>query len=601
MPSFARRPSALASLFASLSLLLVPACSSSDGANGAPRDGDAGVESGGDAGVESNDVIVRFVNRWGHADNAPVEKANRYGTHSPTIVASVDGKETTFEPTVRDDGAFVFTGVPRAPYVLEARLKRTAAPAEDPVYLVRYPIDGRRNLEMGEDYWGRADATAMTDDTKLALTVQAPKGIADGDSFSWLGLHSYFYRAVTFYDGDVVEGIQNPPTGDATSSQDWTFDSTVLEMPYGDDASGLPSAAANDDLLILQDRTERKKMPIDPADPLARFAPWSSFNSNTVIGVLHAASPDFANGKTNTVTGTLEAPKTERFTIDFHGGTFDAVRLAIGAPDETRSFARISLSQEAGAGPAVYTSVAPEAWSLSASAQRTPVDLSCFPNPESTTCVPDACAIGCENARKGHLHPGELSKFAFEGPRVFETGMRDFYSVSYTYYTDVKLPDASSRTLSGGVSNSFPRTTSEPSFGLELGPPSAITVNGNALVWDGTIASIPDDRAPVVAFTPATEGAPEHHRVEVIDLTPDLGNEIEAPRPSLTVALLYTHDASVSIPTDVLRSGHTYYVRVAAIKDGWKFGERATRSWMYRTGIYSAPFVFGMALPPAEQ
>ncbi|MBN9166568.1 MAG: hypothetical protein BGO98_46225 [Myxococcales bacterium 68-20] len=597
MPSFARRPTALASLFASLSLLLVPACSSSDdGSSGKPS-----ADAGSDTGVESDDVVVHFANRWGHADNAPVERASRYGTRTPTIVATVDGKETTFQPTVRDDGAFVFTGVPRAPYVLESRFQRTSAPAEDPIYLVRYSIDGGRNVEMGDDYWGRPDATVMTDDTKLALTVQAPQGIVEGDSFSWLGLHSYFYRAGTFVVDDESGGVQNPPTADATSSQDWTFDSTALAMPYGEDASGLPSATANDDLLILQDRTEGKNTPIDPADPMSRFEPWRLVSSNTVIGVLHAASPDFANGKTNTVTGTLEAPKTESFTIDFHGGTFDAVRLALGAPDETtNSSASISMSQEAGAGPAVYTSVAPTTWTLSTGARRKPVDLSCFPNPQSATCNPDVCTIGCENARKGFVHPGELSKFAYEGPRVYDTGMRDFYAVSYTYYTEVKLPDESSRFLSGGVSDSFPRTTSEPSFSLEVGPPSAITVDGKAIAWDSTIASIPDVHAPVVAFTPATKGAPEYHRVELIDLTPDLGKPLETARKYLTVALFITHDASVSIPKDQLRSGHTYYVRVTATKDGWKIGERAPRTSVYRTSIYSAPFVFGTAPAPAN-
>ncbi len=596
MPFVVRRPTALASIFASLSLLLVPACSSSDDAsNGRPNDAES------DAGVESDDVVVRFANRWGLADNALVERANRYGTNSPTIVATVDGKETTFQPTVRDDGAFVFTGVPRAPYVLESRLKRTSAPAEDPIYLVRYPIDGMRNVEMGEDYWGRPDATVMTDDTKLALTVQAPQGIVHGDTFSWLGLHSYFYRAATFYEEDDSGTVHNPPAPDATSSQDWTFDSAALYMPYGEDASGLPSAAANDDLLILQDRTEGKTRPIDDADPLARFDPWHVVNSNTVIGVLHAASPDFANGKTNTVTGTLEAPKTETFTIDFHGGTFDAVRDALGAPDEiTRSTVRISMSQEAGAGPAVYTSVAPTVWTFYASAQRKPVDLSCFPNPQSTTCQPDVCTIGCENARKGYIHAGELSKFAYQGPRVYDTGMRDFYYVSYSYSTEVKLPDASSRFLTGGVSDSFPRTTSEPSFSLEVGPPSAITVDGNTIAWGSTIAAIPDDHAPVVAFTPATKGDPEYHRVELIDLTPDLGKNLETPRMNLTVALFYTHESSVSLPKDQLRSGHTYYVRVMASKEGWKIGERAPRNSVYRTSIYSAPFVFGTAPAPAQ-
>ena len=46
---------------------------------------------------------------------------------------------------------------------------------------------------------------------------------------------------------------------------------------------------------------------------------------------------------------------------------------------------------------AVYTSVAPEPWSIAASAQRKPVDLSCFPDPASTVCDPNACGIGCEN------------------------------------------------------------------------------------------------------------------------------------------------------------------------------------------------------------
>ncbi len=598
MPLLVRRPSALASLFATVSLVLVPACSSSDKNDTKPND--TGTEN--DAGVESDDVVVRYVNRWGHADDTVVEKANRYGTYSPTIIATVDGKEVTFQPTVRDDGAFVFTGVPRAPYILESRFKGTSAPAEDPSYLIRYPIDGLRNLEMGGDYWGRPDATTMTEDTKLALTLQVPEGIADGDTFSWLGLHSYFYRAATFYDGDESEGIQNPPAADATSSQDWTFDGTVLFMPYGEDASGLPSAAANDDLLLLQDRTERKRMPSDPADPLARFAPWATINSNRVIGVLRVPSPDFANGKTNTVTGTLDAPKTESITIDFHGEAFDAVREALGAPDETtRSTARVTMSQEAGAGPVVYTSVAPDPWSISATAQRKPVDLSCFPDPGSTTCDPNTCAIGCENARQGYIHPGELSKLTFEAPRVYDTGMRDFYSVSYSYNTEVKLPDGSSRYLSGGVSDSFPRTTSTPSFSLEVGPPSAITVDGKALAWEEMIASIADDHAPVVAFTPATKGAPEYHRVELIDLTPDLGKDLEAPRTSVTVAAFYTHDPSVTVPKEQLRSGHTYYVRVAAAKEGWKFGERSPRNTTYRTSVYTAPFVFGAAPAPAKE
>ncbi len=601
MAFFIRRPTALASLFASLSLLLVPSCSSSDDTSN-PQPSDVGVDAGAqtDADITSDDVVVRFVNRWGHSDDAPVERPSRFGTYSATIVAIVDGKDTTFQPRTRDDGALVFTGVPRAPYILESRVARTAAPADDPVYLVRYPIDGRRNVELGSDYWARPDATVMTDDTKLALTVQAPRGIVDGDTFSWIGLRSYFYRETRFVDQDD-SGVQNLPADGATSAQDWTFDSSALSMPYGEEASGLPSADANDDLSIVQGRTETKTTPVDVTDPLSRFDPWRSISSTSVIGVLHAASPDFANGKTNTVTGTLDAPpKTETFTIDFHGTTFDVVREALDAPDPiTQSTVRITMSQEAGAGPTVYTSVAPTSWTFSASAVGRPADLGCFPYPTSTACDPDACAIGCENARHGYVHPGELSKFIYEGPRVYDTGMRDFYSVDYTFYSEVKLPDGSRRYLSGGVADSFPRTTSEPSFSLEVGPPSAITIDGSTIPWDDTISSIPDDHAPVVAFNPATHGAPEHHRVYLIDLTPDLGKDPYDARSSSTVAMIITRESSVSIPKEQLRSGHTYYVRVMASKEGWTIGEPAPRTSIYRTSIYSAPFVFGSA-PPAQ-
>jgi hypothetical protein len=600
MHTFARRPTALAALFASLSLVAVVACSSSDDdtSKNQANNGDAGQEND----AESDDVVVRFANGWGYGDNAHVDRPNYFGTYSPTIVATVDGKETTFQPTVRADGAFVFTGVPRASYVLETRFKSAAAPAEDPIYLRRYAIDGARNLEMGEDYWGRPDATVMTADTKLALTVQAPKGIMSGDTFSWLGLHSYFYRTARFVDGDSSGGILNPPTENATSTQDWTFDTTVLDTPYGVEASGLPSAGANDDLLILQDRTEGRDTLADAADPMSRFAAWRVISDNKVIGVLRAASPDFANGKTNTVSGALEAPKTETFTIDFHGDTFTAVREAIGAPEDTlRSTARVSLTQEAGPGPAVYTSVAPTVWTFSASSSRKPVDMSCFPDPASSACNPDTCAIGCKAAYKGYLHAGELSKFVYEGPRVYETGMRDFYSISYSFSSPVTLPDQTVRFLSGGVSDYFARTTSEPSFSLEVGPPSAITVDGNAIAWSGSIASIPDDHGPVIAFTPATKGNPEYHRVELVDLTPDLEKNTDAARVSLSVAMIFTHDSSVSIPKDQLRSGHTYYARVMAVKDGWKMGEHAPRTAIYRTSIYSAPFVFGTAPAPSQQ
>jgi hypothetical protein len=362
----------------------------------------------------------------------------------------------------------------------------------------------------------------------------------------------------------------------------------------------LPSAASNDDLLILQDRTEGLGVDIDGSDPLSPFNPWHAMGSNTVIGVLHAQAADFANGKTNTVTGSLEPPKTENFTFDFHGDTYAVLRDAIGAPVETTSSsARISMSQEVGTGPAVYTSVAPTAWTLYASSRRKPVDLSCFPD-QSTVCNPEVCTIGCDNAKKGWIDPGELSKFAYVGSRVYDTGMRDFYAVSYTYYTEVTLSDGSDRYLSGGVSDSFPRTTSSPSFSLEVGPPSNITLDGKAVVWD-TIPSIAEDHAPVIAFTPATKGAPEYHRIELVDLTPDLGKSIEQPRTSVTVAIAFTNDGTVTFPKEQFRSSHTYYVRVTASKDGWTIGEHAPRNTMHRTTVYSAPFVFGTPPSPPAQ
>lgn len=253
--------------------------------------------------------------------------------------------------------------MPQGPYLLQVRSRVTSDPPDAPPLVGQYPVDGARSVRLGADHWARKDTTALTPTTKLALTLGVPEQMKTTDTFSWLGLRSYFVREASYAPvapGDApLEGEMNPPAVDATSTSAWTFDAAVLDAPYGETASGLPVAAASDDLRIMHHRKSTVNRGGD------RFVPWNLFTRSDAVGVLDVPNPDFKNEITNTVTGTLAAPPTESLSITVKGSTFAAMRQGV-YPLNARSRATVTLTHEAGQGPGYFASAAPMSWSFTA-------------------------------------------------------------------------------------------------------------------------------------------------------------------------------------------------------------------------------------------
>lgn len=553
MAHFAHRTTFVTSL-ALLGLYGV-ACSSSDSAEPSTS------ADGGTNEVQDDDVHIRQIDKVGFSTGTPTDVTTTKRKITSVTALVTEGANTrAIAGSVNADGSAVIEGVPRAPYVLE--LVSATAVAGDPDFVVRYPIDGAREIRLGENYWVRPGTVAFTPTSKLALSVDVPRGTMGGDNFSWIGLRSYFYRDTVYYpndpESDPIVGQTNVPADGDTSTSAWTFDGDQLGMPYTTEASGLP--AEGDDLKLVQTRFSSVVRGDDA------FEPWDSFGRYDAIGVLDVPNPVFTNETTNTITGSLASPPTEHVTTELKGSTFTALRETGGYPKTATARATFTRTHEAGEGPAYLTSVAPAPWWFTTKSKVHPTDRTCF-LPGTTRCEPSICAIGCENASDGFNDPGDVS-YAFDAPRLATTAMRDVDSVVYTYSYPWTTPDQYTVYLSGSAS--VIRPASSAPVELQLGGVRNVRLNGTSLPWD-TTASVAKD--VTLTFEPPTLGTAESYGVTVIELVPDLGIDAgdSVPRQPRNVAYVVTRDASVKLPANVLRSGRYYYVRVSALKDGRSF------------------------------
>lgn len=572
---------------------VIAACSSEEsGAKGGPGPGSEAADgSAGSGGAASPDVTVTVFDRWGFGSGKTVDVPSTLNVVSATILTRAAGTEQSISGTVRPDGSVLFAAVPAGPYVLELRIRFASDAETDPPTYYSYPIDGARTVRLGANYWGRKDAAPMTASTKLALTLNAPALFKEDDSFEWVGVGSYFYRAAKFLsvpDGEPPnEGETNTPAADATASSGWTFEEAALEQPYGPEASGLP--AAGDDLRIIQSRK------VNVARDGDRFAPWNRFVRTEAIGVLEVPSPGFKPDTLNTVTGTLAAPAKENVSFEIKGTTFAAMRGTQGYPEGAKARARLTVSHEIGQGPGYFTSAAPVSWEVRADTRPNVIKPECY-KPDSTTCSFELCAEGCQEAAQGVVDPGDIA-YSFDAPRVVASGFRDVYDFSYQYYYFWNSGDGF-RTLSASATILRPRSGAAAPFALELGPVSNLKVRGQlegvevpelgALSWIGTNAVLlPPGTVPTVtvSFDKPTVGLPEYYEVNLVDV-PKEGS-------SRTVARMFTRETTVTIPKDVLQRDRYYYFRVYAVREGRDFAEPLVTKTDSRmmTGTFTPGFV----------
>jgi hypothetical protein len=530
-----------------------------------------------------DNVYVSNVHRFGHASGTLSERVETKQGVVAAAIVTADGASRTILGTARADGSIAIPGVPHGPYILELKVPSLDVPTGPPA-LIRLPIDSARSVRLGSNYWARKDAVALTPNTKFALSVSTKEDFVRGDQFSWIGLRSYFYRTAE-YDPDLGsgEGHANVPAESSTTSSGWTIDGSALVARYGSEASGLPSAAAGDDLTLIQERRETVERDGN------RFDAWTKFTKRQVVGVLTVADATFSNDTTNTITGTLAAPTTEALTIEFRGSSFAKIREAAGYPVGIRATAAVSMSQEAGSGPEVFASIAPPCWSLTAVGTVNPVVPECYP-PASYECPDPACGGTCNPSTDGYRDPGDVS-YSFDAPRVYATGMREFYQVSYGYFLPWKHPDTGDMvTLSASAVAYRAKSGSSASFSLELGPVRNLRIEGKPLSWDANTGGI--GTTPTFTFDAPTVGTPEYYELVVMELLPDLGSEVDSPRDATMVARIFTRATSVQIPEGVLRGKRYYYVRAYAVRDRRDFAEPyVTKSdASFTTGVFSPVF-----------
>lgn len=508
---------------------------------------------------------------------------------------TTDEQTRSFPGSVQPDGRVAIASVPaNTPYVLELRAPSRDARADDLPLVLRYPIDGARRVRFGTDHWGRQDVTQLASDeqTQLALSVTTTAAFAFLDTFSWIGLRSYFYRSVSYLPPDDADPeVSGVPEEDATTSLGWSHPASLLEAPYGEEVGGLPVAAAGDDLLLLQTRlsmvVESGRDPSDPLfDPWFDFDPWSRFTLEEAVGVLHVEGANFANHATNLVSGTLSEPASTAVTIDIQGNTFAEVRELARYPSDVRASVSLRLTQEAGTGPQVYTSVAPMPWAIIARSQLKPAVIECYPR--QGTC-PELC---CDPSTDGYIDPGQFQR-EFQIPRAYAEDMRDLYVMTYAYRKDWSHPETGEpSSLYAEIKEMRPASGAQETFALELAPVTNLTLNGEPLSWEHENAIV--DRTVTISFDPPALGTPEYYEVYVIELQPDahLEGDDVARRPTRTVATLYGRETSVTIPDNVLRPGRYYSVYVYATSDGRDFTapDIAQRETSLTAGVFSPVF-----------
>lgn len=541
----------------------------------------ADASSSGDGGEPYDpNVYVESIARYGLSTGTPTDvkgtgyrllSATAYPASAPTV--GIVG-------SAREDGSFVLIGVPEEPYTLELRLEDSVPVAGDAPLLVRYDIDGARKVRLGSDLWQRVGTTAMQPTSQLALSVTAPQGFADGDSFSWIGLQSYLYRTAYYTDPTAGEnpGQRNVPAAGATESSEWAFDGSVLDMFYGPDASGLPEASAGDDLVLIQARTRAAGPQVGSLDP------WDTVFERSAIGMLSVPGTTFTNGGANLLSGTLAAPSRALGTVDVRGSTFATIRTSADYPDNVRTYLAAALTQETGTGPGLLTSIAPPSWEINVAAVETPVKPDCYAPDEA---CPETCTDGCSLATR-YVDPGD-GTHSFEMPRLYTSGLRDVYNATY-YFSRRWVHPVTNQTISQSANATQYYVGTLAPFTLHVGPVRNLRLDEAALSWD-QIAEVATT-TPTIRFEAPELGSVDSYRVVVIELAPDAEGATPSGRPSRDVARLTTLGTSVTLPKDVLRANRYYYLRVLARDEDWSSAEpdvnHGDRSDV--TGIFSAPF-----------
>ncbi|MFO0562562.1 MAG: hypothetical protein U0269_31385 [Polyangiales bacterium] len=506
----------------------------------------------------NNDIRVVFSSRRGFVAGASTEVA---ASSVPARIAVLPpGDAAPVVATVQQNVATA-PGVGVGPNVLELRFAPRAEYPMDPQSLVQYPITTARTVRVGGNYWARPETVAMASDARLTLSVTTTSPIAEKDDFSWISLRSYFYRSVRF-DSTAMTQMGLPAVG-ATSTSGWTIGASDLALPYGDDASGLPAAASNDDLMLLHSRTTKL------ARNTPEFDPWNVAKFTRVIGVLPVTGASFDNRGANLVAGMMVAPQMAPITVDFRATSFAALRDGEVVDARTVMDATLSMSQEAGNGPGYFTSVAVPNWSLSATTGGRPANPTCYPN-ENRECPDPSCNGRCDRTVVDVRDPGDLS-YTFDAPRVHTSGMRDVISAS------VRLTRAWFEPM-GDRSAYIMATSSITRLWSAQGAPLQLSINPvrNIMVGDGPplnwteVSAVGD--APRVQFDAPEGTAPEYYVVSVLEVFPAVASADEYRFPSV-VARVYTRERSLRVPSGVLRAGSLYFLRVAAVRDGRDFAQ----------------------------
>ncbi|AKV00078.1 hypothetical protein AKJ09_06741 [Labilithrix luteola] len=513
-----------------------------------------GTNAGADGGGPANDVepvVVRTIERDGFSNGKLTDKTLDWFVGLSAIV-TVDGVTKTIAGTVdRATGVGTIAGVPHVPFVLEMR---EGGENGAPLVIRRYPSSELRSVRLGPNYWRRGDTVAMTSDTRLALTIDAPQSFNDS-SFWWLSPESQFARRMDWVDPTVWTSPNetNVPGKDATSATDWTAGGDALVQPYGADASGLPVAASGDHLFLLQNQWSTFAGPPETSNA------WHNAELSSVVGMIAYTDETLANGTVNTLRGTLASPPTEKVSLDFRGSTFAAFRNLAKYPPGAYAAAEIAVTREVGPGPELFAATTIPSWAL-------------FSNGE-----PDGVRYD---------DPGDLA-VTLDLPHLQLPNLREFVNTTYTW--GVKVNTRAGEVLYTTASTVMHRKTSTTiTSALELGPVQNLTVGDSPLGWDGQGVVQAGDLT--VRFDAPALGTPEYYVVKASLLRPRKDYEGDT---SYGVAYITTRETSAVIPADVLRPGSMYFVSVAAVRDGSDFAEPTVvkSEDAVSTSIFSPPFV----------
>lgn len=524
-------------------------------------------------------ATVLLVDEWGHLtgqpERVPVDTGRLLAANA--IVGSGDARRV-YEGTLEADGVIRIAGVPEGPWVLELRTRPGEEHPEDPPYVVQHPIvGGEGSVTVGSRYWARRPKETFGENSRLTLNLGVPEGLWDGDSLTFVSVSSLFQRELQFDSSATNQ--RNLPESGATTTSGWEVPGSDLLATWGAEASGLPAAARQDDLLVYRETTTRYQAP--GRQP---WEPWGSALLTRADAVADLGGQTLTATDANVLTGTFTAPAMRRVALDVKGASFlGALRSAGQYPETARSRLTLSFTQEAGAGPGYFASLAPRSWQLSASSQTPAANPACFP--VDGTCDP-ACDA-CDPSRLGAVeHPGDQA-LAFEAPVLYGSGLRDVLTTTYRFSARWVHPSTErphDLTATATVSAPLAATPIE----LTLGPVQALTVNGARLAFN-EFAPAQVGLTPTIAFEAPALGTAEYYTVDFVELDPD---QATFGRDSRVVATVNTTATTVTAPEAVLQAGRYYYLRVAARRDGrkWTTPGDYPADTLLSTAVFTPPF-----------